>query len=254
VQPSSIVAGPDGSMWFTGGRSSRIWRITPAGQITSYGGLPTDAEPDAVATAPDGNLWFTVRLSNKIWRITPAGLITSYGGLPANARRSAMIAGPDGNLWFTEDNRINNRIWRITRAGQITSYSGLPSDAVPGRLTPGPDGNLWVVYLENNVTMVSPNRIMGNHTLARITPAGAITVYRLPGPDLGSLTAGPDGTLWFTAEHDDWYYPGPARIGRITIARLGGGHALTSPQPTSMPRATSTRSRGEALRVDHPRT
>jgi hypothetical protein len=75
--------------------------------------------------------------------------------------------------------------------------------------------------------------VTDKHDLARITPTGVITGYHIPGPDLRSLAAGPDGTLWFTAENDGGYYPGRGAIGRITVARLGGGHILPSAPATN---------------------
>jgi len=38
VQPSSIIAGPDGNMWFSESHGSAIGRVTPDGTITEFGG------------------------------------------------------------------------------------------------------------------------------------------------------------------------------------------------------------------------
>ncbi len=62
--PRSLVAGPDGDMWFrdrVANLSSRgtIGRITPSGVITLFSnGIPMGSEPINLTVGPDGNLWF----------------------------------------------------------------------------------------------------------------------------------------------------------------------------------------------------
>src|SRR5205823_34708 len=54
-------------------------------------------------------------------------------------------------------------------------------------ITAGPDGALW--FTEINV-----------NTIGRITTAGAVSEFTLPGPSVSpaDITPGPDGSLWFT--------------------------------------------------------
>lgn len=63
-----------------------------------------------------------------------------------------------------------------------------------GSMTAGPDGSIWFTE---------------GHKIARITPAGALTEFPVPPPDV-FITAGPDGNLWFI-END-------GHVGRITLA------------------------------------
>jgi streptogramin lyase len=77
--PESIVAGPDGNMWFTSVTSRRlpsigtppaIGRITPSGEITEFRGL--GSEPKSIVAGPDGRIWFAGGESSEtIERITP---------------------------------------------------------------------------------------------------------------------------------------------------------------------------------------
>ena len=60
-----------------------------------------------------------------------------------------------------------------------------------GSMTAGPDGSIWFTE---------------GQKIARITPAGALTEFPVPPPDV-FITAGPDGNLWFVAD---------SLIGRIT--------------------------------------
>ncbi len=55
--PWTIIAGPDGNLWFTEYEPARIGRITPRGKITQWrrGG----AAAGSIAVGPEGNLWFS---------------------------------------------------------------------------------------------------------------------------------------------------------------------------------------------------
>src|SRR5919204_3556093 len=63
-RPYSIVAGPDGNLWFTESQGNAIGRITPSGDIHEFP-LPTpDSGPYGITVGSDGNLWFTERFAN----------------------------------------------------------------------------------------------------------------------------------------------------------------------------------------------
>jgi virginiamycin B lyase len=80
--PNSIVAGPDGNVWFTShttrslpnvGTPPAIGRITPGGEITEYrAGMSYASSPDGIVAGPDGALWFTDRELHAIGRIVPS--------------------------------------------------------------------------------------------------------------------------------------------------------------------------------------
>jgi len=210
-QPVAIVAGPDGSMWFTERGPDGIGRITPDGTVTQYrAGITRGAAPYAIAASPDGNIWFTETGRGRVARITPSGKVTEFSaGISSNARPEGIAAGPDGNLWFTEAGA--DRSGRITPSGAVTEF-GIMEGANPRGIVAGPDGNLW--FTENN-----------SDEIGRITPAGAVTEFSThvgegwpDGPY--AIAAGPDGNLWFT-EYDSH------RIGRITpsgkLTQFGAG-------------------------------
>src|SRR5215204_3412567 len=101
-QPVSIVAGPDGNLWFTEFRGNKIARMTSAGTVTEFSIPTVNSQPDDMDVGPDGNLWFAEVLGNRIGRITTAGVITEFVVPTPNSRPTVVAAGPDGNLWFTE--------------------------------------------------------------------------------------------------------------------------------------------------------
>lgn len=101
-QPSFIVTGPDGNLWFTEFAGNQIGRITPMGVLTEYPVPTSDSRPVGLAVGSDNNLWFTEQQGNKIGRITPNGTITEFPVKTAAATPDYILSGPDGNLWFTE--------------------------------------------------------------------------------------------------------------------------------------------------------
>lgn len=190
--PTGVTAGPDGNLWFTDYKSSKIGKSTTQGAVSEYA-LPAGSEPVKIAAGSDGALWFTESGSAKIGRITTSGQITEYA-LPASTRPWGIASGPDGNMWFTEE--YGFKVGKITTSGQITEYP-LPANSYPTAITNGPDGNLWFTDYESNM-------------VGKITTAGQVTEYALPGGGRPlEVAAGPDGNLWFTEEYG-------FKIGKIT--------------------------------------
>lgn len=76
-------------------------------------------------------------------------------------------------------------------------------------ITQGPDGNVWVAN-------------SGAAAIQRITPAGVVTSFAVPGGSLPcSITVGPDGNLWFLAQSSP-------KVGKITPSGTITTFALTS--------------------------
>lgn len=203
---ASITAGPDGALWFTGGKQANsenyVGRITVDGMINEYPVDDLSTYLRDIALGPDHNLWFT-NPDQRIGRVTPAGNVvnfslpfTSFGGT------FQLAAGSDGAMWFTEI--LGNRIGRIGVNGQISEFV-LPTFVPPFGVRPsaialGPDDNIWFGELLTN-------------TIGRITPLGIITEFPLPtfGSQITDMTVGLDGALWFTM----W---GSSAIGTFTIS------------------------------------
>jgi streptogramin lyase len=233
--PESIVAGPDGNLWFTqGANPGRISRITTDGTVTTMAtggvtpGFSANTVPALIAVGPDGNLWFTEIGGNAIARITPDGVVTEFSaGLPASSEPFGIAAGPDGNLWFTTFANPG-RVGTITPAGTITMVAtggitpNFVADAETVDITAGPDGNLWFLQRAN------PGRIV------KITPAGDVTVVATGGSTPGfsangspnGIVTGPDGNLWVTLNDG-------AALARVTTS--GGVTEFPLPGGTENP-------------------
>jgi streptogramin lyase len=197
---NNLIAGPDGSLWFSELNGSRIGRITTSGSVTEFvNGITPGSRTRGITVGPDGNVWFTEYGAGKIGRISPAGQVTEFtDGISQGSGPYKIVTGPDGNLWFTEYNQ--DRIARITPSGVVTEFSsGMSAGARPSWLTVGPDGNLWFTE-------------WGTNGVGRITTDGVITEFTRgisPGSNPNGIETGEDGNLWFTE------YTGN-RVGRIT--------------------------------------
>jgi streptogramin lyase len=218
-----------------------------AGSVTEF---PVAGEPSAITAGPDGNVWFTdagaFHISHTVGKITPAGKITYYSA-GISGEPFHITAGPDGNVWFTEvTGNGGNDVAKITPAGAVTEFNITPAtteiNGHPSSITAGPDGNLWFTGMVNQCTrtgtpsvppavMATVTEYCGPHLrIGKITPAGVTTDYTTGATaEAESITAGPDGNLWFTQ-----IGPESEGIGKITTAgapteySLGGTsvHAL----------------------------
>jgi len=202
--PVDIVAGPDGTSWFTNFGSDSIGQITTEGTVFNYTGRGISS-PDGITVGSDGALWFTNPGNNSIGRITTDGNVFNFTDSTISSPDD-IVAGPDGALWFT--NFGNNSIGRITTGGAVTNYANA-SISRPDGITTGSDGALWFAN-------------SGDSTIGRITTAGVVSNYSDPSISTAyRLTSGPDGAIWFTNS-------GNNSIGRVTTA----GAVTNYPDPS----------------------
>ncbi len=208
--PTSIVAGPDGNLWFTTDKG--VGRITPAGVITEY---PLGAGAGTIVVGPDGELWF-VAGPNLLGRFTPAG-ISATGGqvtrVPVLADSPGGItAGPDGELWFTDF--ANGKIEQLTLPAETAINLPQPgrgpfsitNTELDGKLL---DGNLWFTERWDN-------------QVGRIGPDGSFTEFPLLGPDTNPPSPGTQPLQIITGpDRNMWYVKYEGLVGRITTGLDG---------------------------------
>jgi virginiamycin B lyase len=233
-RPSDLVAGPDGNLWFIdAGRTPAIGRVSPNGEVTEFSaGLNPESAPGEIVAGADGNLWFNNRSTTAaVGRITPQGVITEFGPgpVPGGGAEVGPVLGPDGNVWFAIGAYSSLGIGRITPSGAITGFGGLsPQTRSVGPFAAGPDGNVWFTVRGREEYDAQGNRVTSGYATAigRVTPSGEVATFGeclhtgppYTGPN--SITAGPDGNVWFT-NHTTRSLPNigtPPAIGRITPA------------------------------------
>lgn len=248
-KPADLVAGPDGNVWFTdGGKPPAIGRITPSGEITEFSaGLNPASALGEIVVGADGNLWVNnLSTSAAMVRVTAQGTITEFGPGPVagGGGEAGPVLGADGNVWFAIGNFKSLGIGRITPLGAIAGFGGLsPQTLSVGPFTAGPDGNVWFAARGREEYGSQGKRVTSGYATAigRVTPSGEVTEFgeclhlgpQYTGPN--SITAGPDGNVWFTnlttrSLPNVGTPPGIGRItpsGEITEYRAGLQYAST---------------------------
>lgn len=188
---------------------------TRTGAVTEYclPGRLQSTNGGAIAVGPDGNLWVAYYTRGTIARITPQGALTEFAvspppvapGLPFSP---GIVRGPDGNLWYM----AAGKLVRMNTSGNVVGVITPPADmAQLGSITVGPDGSVWLAnYL--------PAHQGSSDRIAKVTPTGQFTEYRLPTEDAASPVAGSDGNFWMPVDAN-------SAIGRLSLE--GTESALT---------------------------
>jgi streptogramin lyase len=154
--PESIVAGPDGNIWFAEVGADKIGRLNPGSTPPSSAVItlftpPVSGTLGNIVVGPDGNLWIGSRGTglnpSAVLRVTPAGVITPFD-LPSGstANPDVIAVGPDGNLWLAGGGGLTS----VTTAGVFTAYPGiLPAGDTISSIhgDPGAADALWLTDL-----------------------------------------------------------------------------------------------------------
>jgi streptogramin lyase len=207
ANPTHLTAGPEGAMWISESGAKRIGRMPATTPLaTPDESRATADSPNDIAAGPDGNLWFTQYSASNIGRMTPAGSPTYFALPPGIQNPQGITRGPDGALWYTALNPPT--VGRIATDGTQVTFP-VPVTPFSDGLATGPDGALWYSAFDKVV---------------RFTLDGATQAFPVTEPAAGviSLTAGPDGNVWFVESN-------AGRIGRITtppLARTGSAESV----------------------------
>ena len=187
--------------------------------------FPTEGTPLSITAGPDGNMWFTDPASPpffagaQIGSVTQAGVVSRYtpglSGYPWG-----IAKGSDGDVWFTEPSA--KMVGHVDPLEPVTSKTecevpGMPSEGFKSQITTGYDGNVWVT--------------LGVNGIARVTPICGVTEFKVSlnlEADVCSITAGPDGNVWFGDCGT------PTAVGKITP-----GGAITEYEVPGAPRSVA---------------
>ena len=229
---TDITAGPDGNIWFIEQQvNPNIWSI---GKITTNGSVTEYPVPYAGST-----------IQYQATIVSPPS-DDSYPGQEAACADDAgngcgttdpgvtldnITTGPDGNLWFSDDQQAVggvDKIGKITTSGQFTEYqmpyTDITSDddgsVAIDNLTSSSDGNLWFSAHKPHSSSSTITSIFG-----KVSVSGDFTEYPYSEPSaanndaiISGLSAGSDGTLWFTDTFGDssTFSGASGKVGRIS--------------------------------------
>lgn len=252
VGNGAITAGADGNLWFTSlpngsiGPPGSISRITTSGAVTTFTagiGHPTD-----IVAGADGNLWFADSTADTIGRITPAGAVTTFSD-PGLRGLWKLALGADGNVWFGafDPGAATGTIGSITPTGTVDVVAPALGTGVPLGLSAGADGSMWFVTGSSAIGSITPagtvswfplpgahpygrDLVLGSDgnqwvvtststelRMAKVSPSGVATDVPVPLTSVPwGITAGGDGSTWFTA------------IGSNTVGRIDRSGVVTA--------------------------
>ncbi len=131
---ASIVAGPDGALWFPESYRNRIGRMTTSGEMTFFALPHRLVDFSEIISAPDGTLWYTTN-DAVLGRITTAGEISSIAiGFPP----FRITSDSKGRIWYT-----NGRNTGIIEPDGTRHEFEMPRAQRIRSLIEGPDGAMW---------------------------------------------------------------------------------------------------------------
>jgi len=183
--PRGLVVLPNGSVAFTEEYGHALGQITGAEvQESSIAGFPAEITLDSA-----GNLWFTQPLlEDSVVRVQPNQQTTTYTAPEVSGAEpfpTGIVAqpAPSASVWFTDPG--TNTIGMVGNAGTVTTFAAPGS---PTGITIGADNALY--FTETNGDAIGRMDFSGNLTNQYPVP----TKNNLP----GGITAGPNGSIWFT--------------------------------------------------------
>jgi virginiamycin B lyase len=251
--PVDITVGPDQNLWYTDfyGRIGTVNPFTHAIREFQIGSPQFQVFFFGITSGPDGALWFVANCcgptNGMIGRITTSGDVSFYPVAPGTGP-AVGIASYAGQLWYGATNlpeRNATFIQRMNTSGVVTANFPIPTPyADPSRLVEASDGNLYFTEQgavgangHQQPTHPEPGKI------GRIDPSGNIAEFTVPnqvafGDNPAGISAGLDGTLWFTEysylADDNFQQHGGNKIGRFFPAT---GTFVEYPIPTPYARA-----------------
>jgi virginiamycin B lyase len=98
-----MVVGPDGNVWGVAFGAAKVWKITPAGVVSTIDVPAMTAGSGDITVGPDGALWFVERNSatGHYYRLATDGTTaTQFAILGTNPQPTWIATGVDGHLWI----------------------------------------------------------------------------------------------------------------------------------------------------------
>jgi hypothetical protein len=193
--PYSITADPNGNLYSSDDNDTRIRKITPTADVTTYAGTAISGFADGKAeeaqfrfgsylvTDAAGNVFVSDGGNNCIRKISINGQVSTFAGSPTggfsegngNAAKFSFPGGitidKQGNLYVMD--RGNFRIRKITPSGTVSTVTGSgkqgTKDGNPGEAEFTQDARDLVVDKDGNLYLSDFDR------LRKITPQGVVS-------------------------------------------------------------------------------
>lgn len=177
----SVVAAPDGTLYFATGHRGRVYQLKPGGQPTV---IFTATQPEifALALDPQGRLYAATSPDGKIYRLENG--------------KTAEFFDPKAKY-----------IWSLIIAPDGTLYAGTGDDGKIFRVSPNGQGQVWYETGQSHITALAldgTGRLLAgsepNGILYRIDAKDkAFVLYDSSLPEIRSIIPMPDGSIYVAA-------------------------------------------------------
>ena len=145
---------------------SRVYRVSPEGDVTLFASDPLLLGASGNAVAPDGTLYQSAYSGGRVTSISPDGTVTTFvdDGIQGPV---GIVVDPAGDGLFVADCTANT-IVRVDATGNATMFAADPLMNCPNGLTIDEAGNLYVAnFVNGRVLTVSPE---GDVTQLAVVP------------------------------------------------------------------------------------
>jgi streptogramin lyase len=199
----------DGTVWcrtvLPGDIVESIRRLDGGGSATDFP-VRANAGISTLLRAGDGNIVFTEPAKDRLGRIDAGGSVEEIGLPPSLESPGPMTKGVDGAIWFaarrTVARILSDRVYELY--GSESLFTGRSRFTGFTSIAAATDGAIWLGLPTEGRT----SGFAKGGAIVRLTPDGTFTeVMALPFfHSARSLTAAPDGSIWF-AERNDFFAP-----------------------------------------------
>jgi hypothetical protein len=216
--PAGIVAGLNGTGWFTENAVSQIGEISPTGVVTEYA-IPTrPTAPTSITVGPDGNIWFTELGPHQLGRLTLPPATHLAVTTPVNA-----VVGQAAAVTVTAQDGSNGTAG--TYRGTVHFTTGDPLAGLQPDYAFTTADNGTHTFSVNFNTVGSTTVSAADTSKGSITGTGGPITVTLSDPTLVAVK-GSDQGLWVKIPSGPYRSYGGRLLAAPAVAPLGNGDHL----------------------------
>lgn len=251
--PAGLVADTAGNLYTADSIDCTVRKISPAGEVTSLAGLGQDFAHGSTdgpgpqarfnplgspAVGPDGSVYTADPLNGTIRKVTTTGVVSTVAGTAGlrgsvdgtgSAARfyipSGVAVDASGNVYVADSG--NNTIRKITPSGVVTTLAGTAGVYAANDGT-GPAAGFFYPYalaVDSGGTVYVAE--VGNYTIRKVTPAGAVTTLAgqalhpgyVDGPGATALFSSPES---IAVDKDGYVFVGDRLNNVVRLITPGG--------------------------------
>ncbi|MEI6622451.1 MAG: fibronectin type III domain-containing protein, partial [Actinomycetes bacterium] len=154
----SIITDASDNLFLTCLGNDKVYKVTPAGIISTWATFTAGSDPTAAALDGAGNLFVTNYAANSVSKITPTGVLTQTWATLAPGANPYSVAIDSAGTVFT-GNYTNNTISKITSSGAKTlAWATLAGGTTPFGIVVTATEEVFVAgFSTSNIIHIAPD-------------------------------------------------------------------------------------------------